>query len=271
MDLGTEAWSVAQDSDGVGPVKKSKLCQKQVLVVTDMQKDYDIGANTKMYGEVRSPYANDISKFVPNINRIRRSTHWDRVVFTLDWLEAELLAGRTPFCMENTVGAELLDDLEVKVDTDVFFKKNSDDSFCLKGGRPEHHTKCSTLGEVLGNLGFNPTNTALVFVGQRFERCVLKTVMHARDLGYESSIVDEATYTKTQDPDPEWNLDFPEASPTSSQQQGSCTSADEQWASDIYLRARKAAGRLLAETYLRKAGVRILDTWPEPRAQEESP
>ena len=38
---------------------------KRVLVIGDMQNDYDIDANVALYGEVRSPYANPIAALVP--------------------------------------------------------------------------------------------------------------------------------------------------------------------------------------------------------------
>ena len=109
----------------------------QVLIVIDMQRDYDTNANVKLYGSVRSPYANDIGQFVPAINAIRRARSWDRVVFTLDWLPAAMLSGRTPFCEADSAGAALLDGLDVDASLDVCFRKDSDDSFCDTGGIPE--------------------------------------------------------------------------------------------------------------------------------------
>ena len=212
----------------------------QVLIIVDMQKDYDIQANMELYGKLRSPYANDISAFVASINAVRASTAWDRVVFTFDWLSADLLAGRTSFCLEGSFGATLLNDLEIDASRDVTFRKNSDDSFCEVGGAPERLTQRSRLGEVLCALGYAPGRTSLVFAGQRFERCVLKTVMHARSLGYECSVVMDATFAKTDDPDPEW----------------SCGPEEKVW------EARKAAGARLSRHYLESAGVRLLGSWP---------
>ena len=214
--------------------------QFQVLIVVDMQKDYDIQANIEMYGDVRCSYANDIARFVGPINAVRASTSWDRVVFTFDWLGADLLAGRTPFCLEGSFGATLLNDLEIDASRDVTFRKDSDDSFCDVGGVAERHTSCTRLGDVLCALGYACTNTSLVFVGQRFERCVLETVMHARALGYDCSVVMDATYAKTDEPDPEWSWG-PE---------------ERVW------EVRKAAGSRLSRGYLEDAGVRLVPSWP---------
>jgi len=193
------------------------------------------------------------------------SAQWDQVVFTLDWLSADQLTGRTPFCMEGTPGVELLDSLVVDKDSDVIFKKNADDSFCIVGGCPEERTGCSQLGEVLKSLGFEGGDTVLVFVGQRFERCILKTVVHARDLGYESIIVDEGTYTKTQEADPEWSLKPVEVLSASAPENVSPAAGAKppSWASEVYL-CKKSAGRVLSEGYMKAAGVRIMSSWPEP-------
>ena len=45
--------------------KRARFAERRrlVLVVVDMQKDYDTTANCELYGEVRSPYANDIAPF----------------------------------------------------------------------------------------------------------------------------------------------------------------------------------------------------------------
>ena len=56
--------------------KRARFAERRrlVLVVVDMQKDYDTTADCELYGEVRSPYANDIAPlFVEPINRVRAS------------------------------------------------------------------------------------------------------------------------------------------------------------------------------------------------------
>ena len=232
----------------------------RVLIVVDMQQDYDIAANVALYGEVKSPtgYANDITRFVPIINEIRQAVAWDRVVFTLDWLPAEMLAGRTPFCLEDTPGAGLLDGLIVSA-SDIFFRKNSDDSFCDVGGSAEETTGCDRLANVLAALGYGATSTSLTFVGQRFERCMLKTAMHARHLGYSCSIVESGTYAKTDAPDPEWTLapaaSLPSASDMTSAECLAGATPCPSWAEDVYARTRKSAGAQLARGYLAAAGV----------------
>ena len=227
-----------------------------MLIVIDMQRDYDTNANVKLYGSVRSPYANDIGQFVPAINAIRRARSWDRVVFTLDWLPAAMLSGRTPFCEADSAGAALLDGLDVDASLDVCFRKDSDDSFCDTGGIPESNTGCSRLADVLATLGYDSASADLTFVGQRFERCMLKTVMHARGLGYTCTIVEEGTYLKTQEPDPEWSL--PHETPAVASP------------ADVFLATKSAGGRL-ARGYLLAAGVSILPTLPVIEAEAPFP
>ena len=175
----------ASPSPGRGMWKR----RQNVLVVVDMQRDYDTTANMALYGSVRSPYANPIHRVVPHVNRIRQAAPWDRVVFTYDWLPAEMLSGRTPFCAAGSAGAELLEGLDVRTSaSDVHFKKDSDDSFCEQGGLPEADTGCSRLADVLTRLGYDAATTELTFVGQRFERCMLKSVrMRGRGGGRSAS------------------------------------------------------------------------------------
>ena len=226
-----------------------------MLIVVDMQKDYDVGSNKALYGEVRSPYANPIASIVPAINRLRSSKRWARVVFTYDWLPAAM---QRTFCRADSPGAALLDALDVQAG-DVHFRKDNDDSFCTEGGVPEASTKCSQLGAVLAALGHSPQEASLVFAGQRFERCMLKTVMHARALGYECTICRGATYAKEEAPDPEWNVPSAEAiqlimGPAAASEAG----APPAWAKEVHT-ARKSAGSRLATDYLQAANVRIVE------------
>ena len=66
---------------------------KRVLVIGDMQKDYDVAANVALYGEIRSLYANPIAAIVPAINALRRAEAWDLVVFTFDFVIATVVEG----------------------------------------------------------------------------------------------------------------------------------------------------------------------------------
>ncbi len=126
---------------------------RDVLIVIDMQQDYDLSANVALYGEVRSPYANDIAPLVPRINQLRQAVEWDCVVWTLDWLPAAM---QRSFCRAHTPGAGLLPGLDFREGQDVVFKKDSDDSFCDIGGMPEAHTGCSKL-RLLHLVPWNPT------------------------------------------------------------------------------------------------------------------
>lgn len=141
------------------------------------------------------------------------------------------------------------------------------------GGVPELTTSCTRLADVLTTLGHRTHDTTLVFVGQRFERCLLKSVLHARALGYDCVVVKEATYAKEAEADPEWAVgpaaalarhaaarkdDTTTGTPSSSGAAGAAPA----WAADVY-QARKSAGARLADGYMRAAGVRVVPTWPE--------
>merc|ERR1711870_199675 len=65
------------------------------------------------------------------INHLRKSKAWDKVIFTQDWLNASLLTEPAPFCNAGSLGADVLDDLEVDQSQDFFFSKNKDDAFNL--------------------------------------------------------------------------------------------------------------------------------------------
>ena len=171
------------------------------------------------------------------------------MVFTQDWLPASLLAQRTPFCLAGSAGAELLPALDVDLAAgDVLFRKPSDDSFCDADGEPEARTGCTRLVDALSALGHPPERTRLTFVGQRFERCVLKTVLHAQTLGYRRcTLVEQATYAKEAEPDPEWSV------------LTAATSTTQSWLSEV-IHARKSAGARLAREYLLAAGVRLEKT-----------
>ena len=56
-----------------------------------------------------------------------------------------------------------------------------------------------------GDSGASPHATHLVFAGQRLERCLLKTVVHAAALGFECTVVEEACYAKEDEADAEWS------------------------------------------------------------------
>ena len=78
---------------------------------------------------------------------------------------------------------------------------------------------------------------------------MLKSVMHARDLGYDCTVVQDCTFQKDQEPDPEW---------------GGPAAAGATYA-DVYT-AHRGAGARLAHSYLAAAGVRFLAAWPDSRA-----
>ena len=73
--------------------------------------------------------------------------------------------------------------------------------------------------------------------------------VHARGLGYECTVVEEATYTKEYNPDPEWPVG------------PAATLRETSWVEEVYT-SPKSAGARLARDYMTSAGVRIVPTWP---------
>jgi len=181
-----------------------------VLIVIDMQTDYDIDGNFALYGEIRSPYVGNISTLVPAINRVRSSRKWDKVVFTQDWLVPD-----QGFCVANTSGANLIDGLVVMHD-DLFYSKNKDDAFNLiHGGHGLRHegqhvgAASDALVDVLRSFGLTPHDTTLTVTGQMTDRCVLKTALHARSFGYDVQVVRDAVYTNEVQKPAAWGLPRP--------------------------------------------------------------
>ena len=97
-----------------------------------------------------------------------------------------------------------------------------------------------------------PMHSSLPTPALQDTRCRLPTALLTLSVspclsGYTCTIVEEGTFTKTTDPDPEWSLG----------PQGAASGGPSEGA-DVYLRAKKAAGGRLAAGYLEAAGVRIV-------------
>mmetsp|Transcript_28208 Transcript_28208/g.49263 ORF Transcript_28208/g.49263 Transcript_28208/m.49263 type:complete len:314 (+) Transcript_28208:80-1021(+) len=223
-------WDTQRSGLAASPVASS--ISQQVLIVLDMQKDYDRSANLQLYdGKVLSPYASDISSIVPTINKVRGSRSWDKVIWTQDWLSAaDLIAEQEhPFCVADTPGAELLDGLDVNPSTDFFYSKKLDDAFNIVpsavycGGSapnssgPRHGyglrdeglkigAPSNALIDILRFWGFSRENTSITIAGQMTDRCVMKTALHAQSLGYQVVVEREAVYTNQEKPDYKWHF-----------------------------------------------------------------
>jgi nicotinamidase-related amidase len=231
---------------------------RHVLMVIDMQKDYDWSANMDLYGDIKSPFCANISDIVPEINNLRRSRHWDKVVFTQDWLNASTFATSKPFCIADTAGADLLDSLEVTSD-DFKFSKNKDDAFNLVqaiGDAPRGYglrdeglrlnANSNALVDILRFWGFSSKTTVLTIAGQMTDRCVLKSVLHARELGYRVHVVRSAVYTTASLPDSFWHFPLEPPSPLPVDLLTEVTSS------------RVGAGNATAFEYMQAAGMSIV-------------
>merc|ERR1719204_79542 len=187
--------------------------KQQLLLVIDMQKDYDDQSNMELYGYIKTPYHGNISSIVPAINELRQSRTWDKVVFSKDWLDAaELTSGQQSFCIAGTPGAELVNGLDVDSSRDLIFTKNLDDVFNTNTTRPDGHgsfihgyglrnegkriaARSNRFADVLAKLGYRTEDTIITIAGILTDMCVLKSAMHARDLGFEVQVVRHATYS----------------------------------------------------------------------------
>lgn len=242
--------------------------RRHVLIVLDMQKDYDCRANVQMYGKILSPYCGDISSIVSGINIVRRSRRWDKVIWTQDWLAAEPLIakGQHPFCIANTTGATLLEGLATDPSTDFFYSKSMDDAFNIvpdvvfcgtassDSGKPLHGyglrneglqlgAPSNALIDILHFWNFSPSNTVISVAGQMTDRCVMKTAIHARSMGYEVILESSAIYTNEEKPDSDWNLPSPE-------------SFSQELLAEI-LRIDAGPGKELGLAYMKASGVSI--------------
>merc|ERR1719458_1754494 len=119
----------------------------------------------------------------------------------MDWLDiAELSPSNQPFCIAGTPGAELVNGLEVDRLRDLIFTKNLDDVFNTSTKRPDGPgnfihgfglrnegknmgASSNQLVDLLAKLGYHSENSIITVVGILTDMCVLKSAMHARDLG----------------------------------------------------------------------------------------
>lgn len=261
-------WWDTQRSGIIG-LQEAISVNQHVLIVTDMQKDYDRTANLKLYdGKVLSPYASNISSIVPAINKLRGSRRWDKVIWTQDWLSAaDLIAEQEhPFCVANTPGAELLDDLDVRPSTDLFYSKKMDDAFNIvpravycggstsNSSQPSHGyglrdeglkigAPSNALIDILHFWGFTRENTTITLAGQMTDRCVMKTALHAHNMGYPVIVEREAVYTNQEKPDSNWHFRSP-------------TPLSEELLAEV-LNSHAGPGRELAFQFFDSAGVHV--------------
>ena len=86
---------------------------------------------------------------------------------------------------------------------------------------------------------------------------MLKTVMHARALGFESVVHLDASFVQQQEPDPEWTL--PPADVLAARAARAHVGAPPgvpAWAAEVHA-AEKSAGARLATGYMQAAGVHL--------------
>jgi len=190
------------------------------------------------------------------------------VVFSMDWLDiAELSPSNQPFCIAGTPGAELVNGLEVDRLRDLIFTKNLDDVFNTNTKRPDGPgnfihgfglrnegknmgASSNQLVDLLAKLGYHSENSIITVVGILTDMCVLKSAMHARDLGFEVQVVRQATHTSnTGPPTANWSLPPPKDIKT----------VLDKWQRAVYTYGdRDNCGAEWAYAYMEAAGIQVV-------------
>eukprot|EP00928_Gymnodinium_smaydae_P055951 TRINITY_DN39413_c0_g1_i1.p1 TRINITY_DN39413_c0_g1~~TRINITY_DN39413_c0_g1_i1.p1 ORF type:complete len:707 (+),score=215.72 TRINITY_DN39413_c0_g1_i1:231-2351(+) len=240
---------------------------KQVLMILDMQRDYDSEECRQIYDKVPLD-SNDLASAVPTINNIRNSREWDQVIFTQDmYVDDTILPGMPrAFCVRGTPGVEIMPGLETKKE-DLIYTKTADDAFNtlvdattkwprfgLEDEGLRVGARNNRLRSILEHLELGPTQAQLTLVGRMLDRDILKTAMHAYALGYHVAVVwDAVALTTGERPDQSWEVPSPS-------EIGKLNWNEESSREWLYLIAAShyAAGTAFAYGYMEQAGIPLL-------------
>jgi nicotinamidase-related amidase len=194
--------------------------QKRVLVVVDVQRDYckdheDCG----VLSETVSPWAaSHTGRVVQPIIQHMESGDYDLIVFTRDalnegdvcavggsWINGTCSQGSS--LVKGSAGSQVLERLLTSAhshytsDKILTYTKRTDDwmtevATCNPSCWPsenlfdtEHNFEDLTLNNVLGKRGFSPSNTHFYVTGVLTNRCVMKGSLHARQLGFDVTVL----------------------------------------------------------------------------------
>jgi nicotinamidase-related amidase len=191
---------------------------KRVMIVTDMQNDYRNQSGM-----------DEILRTIPMLKQQRKvdgSFLFDLIVYTKDWLDA----GKG-FCVKGTPGSSIIDEVAPLPNENYWIHtKDTDDSMTVldaASGKNQTvgdlvatyrfpsvlvQTKLSfdrerrfaidpvvdgvgtplPLSARLASHGYKPTNTHIYFVGTQTNRCVMKGAIHAKQFGFDVTIIDGA-------------------------------------------------------------------------------
>lgn len=254
--------------------------KKQLLLIIDMQNDYDLTYNMNTYGYKKNPWANQLLSASKHIQYLIDDVDWDMIAFSQDWLIPMLISGddNHKFCLRNTPGAsplqELLDAADKKTSNQLRYTKNVDDVF--NNGSNWHFAHCNglcqvpenyptrgydtnntydgkLLFDVLKDRGYTPSNTKITVAGTEADMCVLTSTLHALQHGFEIDVYEPGVNGGWSGPGNSTYCGIPLP--------GSSETLPHDW-KKVAFECQGAAGRAAALYYMEAAGARIL--WQLP-------
>ena len=249
-----------------GPKCTKAACS--VLVVVDMQNDYcnDCGSTSSTI----TKWAGPLSAVATKINTCALKDKWDLVIFTQDWL-----ASKTGFLVAGTEGAKLVPQLATSSASPkaIRFTKTADDwmnemspttafdkkyHFAMHGEATAAHGDHPTLMQVLCDLGYTAAKTTIHTVGTATNRCVMKGSVHAATKGYKVSMHKALASPKGEVGLENWVTKGPTANapPLTAPQ---TANHKKKWVNDIFTGYKGGPKAKDALTYMKEAGVQIVD------------
>jgi len=262
--------------------------KKQVLLIIDMQSDYDLTYNMKNYNKKKNLWSNQMLSASHHIESlINACVDWDLIVFSQDWLIPVLTEQNAShqFCLEFTPGAgplqNLLDAADKKTKNQLRYTKNVDDAFneletnevldkCLQEkppcSVPAHYPNRGydnnntyggkTLVNVLADRGYMPENTKITVAGTEADMCVLTSALKALTYGFEVDVFEPGLNGGWSGPQDWCSIPFP----------GGEVPLPENWKELVY-KCQGAAGRKQAIDYMTEGGAQIL--WQLPNCSHD--
>lgn len=155
------------------------------LIVVDVQNDF-----AHPDGGLSLAGGEDV---VQRINDLQHD--YDYVVYTKDWHPSETRHfDQWPVhCVRNTWGAEFHADLDVRTDGEVVLKGTYKDEDGYSGFSVHDISSDETKETGLDNLLFDTGVTEVHVVGLALDVCVKDTAVDAWELGYDVTVIADAT------------------------------------------------------------------------------
>ncbi|KAH7817244.1 putative nicotinamidase [Monocercomonoides exilis] len=178
------------------------MAKRTALLIIDVQYDFLEGGSLA---------TNDANAVIPIINEIRNKVHFDDVVVSKDWhpkghcsfasshpgkalFEDITLPDGTPqklwpdHCVQGSHGAEVHSDLKLEPTDFVVFKGQHAEIDSYSAFFDNAHKAKTTLQDHLQSKAI----TDVIVVGIALDYCVCFTAMDAKDLGYTTTVVEDA-------------------------------------------------------------------------------